>query len=81
MRKGGGYAVNNAESETFMDAAGLEFSALCNKIVADGRDPDMVAYGMKQSLSRRLRELRLLWESRLTANDQVDAPSGARSAE
>ena len=72
--------MTTAEAGLFMDAAGLEFDALCAKIVTDGRDPSIVAFAMKQALGRRLRELQSLWDNRLTANAprQPEPDSGDR---
>ena len=63
--------MTTEEAGLFMDAAGLEFDALCAKIVTDGRDPSMVAFAMKQALGRRLSELRSMWDNRLTANTSI----------
>ena len=69
--------MTTAEAGLFMDAAGLEFDALCAKIVTDGRDPSIVAFAMKQALGRRLRELQSLWDNRLTANTRIADTGGA----
>ena len=64
-------AAEEAEATLFMAAAGLEYDALCAKIVTDGRDPSTVAFAMKQALGRRLKELQSLWDNRLTANTRI----------
>jgi len=41
----------------------LEFESLCRRIVHDGRDPQLVADAMMQSLARRVDDLQRLWDT------------------
>ncbi len=55
--------MNANERYLYLLAAEREFTCLCNRIVHDGRDPMMVAYGMCEQLAGHLAKYQTLLES------------------
>ena len=60
--------MTNDAAFLYMQSTQREFEWLCGQIVCDGRDPHIVACALTEQVSRRLRELKSLWDGRLTAS-------------